>query len=140
MPAATVDLLFQILVYKQCQKTSEEVRLDAVVPSCIDRSCLKVGFHNTEAVFNDPSTAIQFDDDGGRILKNRTQGVKTVEACFLVYHLLIEGKIFNLSKFPVRGAMLGFNEALRVIRALALGCRSLTLCQQGHCTSLEFQI
>ena len=109
MPAATVDLLFQILVYKQCQKTGEEVRLDAVVPSCIDRSCLKVGFHNMEAVFNDPSTAIQFDDDGGRILKNRTQGVKTVEACFLVYHLLIEGKIFNLSKFPVRGAMLGFN-------------------------------
>ena len=110
------------------------MRLDAVVPSYIDRSCLKVSFHNAEAVFNDPSTAIQFDDDGGRILKNRTQGVKTVEAGFLVYHFLIEGKIFNLSKFPVRGAMLGLDEALGVIRALAFGCRSLTLFQQSHCT------
>lgn len=64
---------------------------------CLVTICVSV---LNPALFNDPSTAIQFDDDGGRILKNRTQGVKTVEACFLVYHFLIEGKIFNLSKFP----------------------------------------
>lgn len=132
MPAATVDLLLQILVYKQCKEAGEEVCPDAVVPPYIDRSCIEVGLHDAEAVLDDPAAAVQPDDCRGRILKIRTQGIKAVEAGFLVNHLLIEGIAFHLGKLPVCGAVLGLDEAFCVIRALARGCRSPAFCQQGE--------
>lgn len=90
MPASPVDLLLQILVYEQGKEAGEEVGLDAVVPPNVDRPCVKVRLHDAEAVFYDPSAAVQSDDVRRRIPKVSAQGIEAVEAGLLVYHLLIE--------------------------------------------------
>ncbi len=135
MPASPVDLLFQILVYEQGKETGEEVSLDAVVPPNVDLPGVKVSLHYAEAVFYDPSAAVQSDDVRRRIPKVSAQGIEAVEAGLLVYHLLIEGIAFYLRELAVRCAVLGLDEALGVIRTLALGGHTLPFLQQGDRTA-----
>ena len=135
MPPSPVDLLFQILVYEQGKETGEEVSLDAVVPPNVDRPGIKVGLHDAEAVFYDPSAAVQSDDVRCRILKVSAQGIEAVEAGLLVYHLLIERVAFYLRELAVHGAVLSLDEALGIIRTLALGGHTLPFLQQGDRTA-----
>ena len=60
--------------------------LDTVIPSYVDWSGIEVGLHDTEAVLNDPSAAVQFDDVRCRVLKVCTQGIEAVETGLLFYH------------------------------------------------------
>ena len=118
MLACTINLLLQVLVYQQGKEAGEEVGLDSVIPSYVDRPGIEVGLHDAEAVFNDPAAAIQSDDGRCGVLKVSAQGIEAVEAGLLVYHLLIERVAFYLGEFAVRGAVLGLDEALGVIRTL----------------------
>ena len=96
--------------------------LDSVIPSYVDRPGIEVGLHDAEAVFNDPAAAIQSDDGRCGVLKVSAQGIEAVEAGLLVYHLLIERVAFYLGEFAVRGAVLGLDEALGVIRTPFPAC------------------
>ena len=101
MLACTIHLLLQVLVYQQGKEAGEEVGLDSVIPSYVDRPGIEVGLHDAEAVFNDPAAAIQSDDGRCGVLKVSAQGIEAVEAGLLVYHLLIERVAFYLGEFAV---------------------------------------
>ena len=94
--------------------------LDTVIPPYIHRTCVKVGLHDAEAILNDPSAAVQFDDGRSRVMQIRTQGIEAVKAGFLIYHLLIERVVVYLCQFSIPGNVLRLDEALGQLRSLRL--------------------
>ena len=120
MHPSSVHLLFQIPVYQQGQEAGQEVRLDAVVPLEIYRSRLHFGFRHAEVVLHYPPAAVQAYHLLSRCIKVRADTVEAVEACLLLYHLLIQGKAFHLRQLTVFRAILRLDEPFCIVRALAL--------------------